>query len=979
MKNISDAIWEIEKEGEMKVKGIAFGTEAIVKKMQQGRTIGQLKNVAALPGILKAAMVMPDGHEGYGFPIGGVGAFSLEEGIISPGGVGYDINCLKQGTRVLDEFGSWRRIEDFGGIFVSSAVQNANGLSVSVAKLELLLQTLNSNTNEKEGRRPLLFMEKDTDETLKITLKGGEEIESTADHPFLTRNGMKNAGELVVGDELGLHLFEGVEYAKPASGFIEPQYCVEFTENEKALMASVSLSMLSSDNKALPILAKVVGYLTGDGTLYSSGKKWFSVAYGKKEDMEQMRKDLERIGISSHLHQRTKNCTINTQYGQKSFTSTSSELHIKTTAFVKFLHTLGVPKGKKTTQEFGVPAWIKRSSLPIKRLYLAGLFGAELSSPSTHTKTGFYSPIFAQNKNTEYLDSARNFAIELMGLLLEFGIDCTKISSREEAENKEGRVQRVRLLISADEDNLAKLWGKIGAEYCHTKARKMQIALLYSKLKKAMQKKRAEVAARVKELKKKGLKLKETQTLLECAYANKRFIERHYYENKGQRITLDFESFKNFLVKSEGDFKNHGCLFGRIEKIEEVREKAKVYDFAIEGNHNFFANSFIVSNCGVRLITTELTPQDIDAKKRELVEKIFRNIPSGVGSKGRIRLNEKELEEALVRGVDWAIEKGWGTKEDKERCEEEGRMQGAEPNAVSDTAKKRGLPQFGTVGAGNHFVEIQKIEEIFDERIAKAFGLEKGKVAIMLHCGSRGFGHQVCSDSIKDMISASRKYNIKLPDMELCCAPLNSPEADKYTKGMKCAVNYAFTNRHIMGHWLRETFDEVFGKGTGEGMHLVYDVCHNIAKFEKHEIDGQMREVCVHRKGATRAFGPGREEIPSIYREVGQPVIIPGSMGTSSYMLAGTQKAMEMTFGSTCHGAGREMSRTEAIRQFRQRDIAGELLSQKGIIVRATERELIAEEAPGAYKDVDEVVKSVELAGISKIVAKLIPMAVVKG
>lgn len=358
--------------------------------------------------------------------------------------------------------------------------------------------------------------------------------------------------------------------------------------------------------------------------------------------------------------------------------------------------------------------------------------------------------------------------------------------------------------------------------------------------------------------------------------------------------------------------------------------------------------------------------------------KLFQNIPSGVGSKSKLRLSLNELDDAVRSGAKWAVEKGYGIVQDLERIEENGCMADADPRAVSDIAKKRGAPQFGTLGSGNHFLEVQEVSEIFDEATAKVFGLEKGKIVIMLHCGSRGFGHQVCDDAIRVMVGAARKYGIQLPDQELCCAPLGTPEADNYLKAMNCAINYAFCNRQVMTHWIRETIDQVF-PAQKEQMNtsLVYDVCHNLAKFEEHEVDGKRKKLCVHRKGATRAMGPGRSEVPSLYRSTGQPVIIPGSMGTSSFILCGVDSAKE-TFYSTCHGAGRVMSRHDAIRQFGQSNLKQQL-EQKGITLRATGTEIIAEEAPQAYKNVDDVVKSVAQAGISKIVARMVPIGVAKG
>ena len=435
-----------------------------------------------------------------------------------------------------------------------------------------------------------------------------------------------------------------------------------------------------------------------------------------------------------------------------------------------------------------------------------------------------------------------------------------------------------------------------------------------------------------------------------------------------------------------GQLKNVASLPGIVKNALLMPDGHEGYGFPIGGVAAFDMESGVISpggvgydiNCGVRLISTQLKKDEVKGKMRELVDSLFKNVPSGVGAKGKLRVDGKQLEEALTRGVDWAIEQGYGTQQDKERTEENGRMEGADPSVVSDKAKKRGLPQFGTVGAGNHFVEIQEVERILLPEVAEKFGLVKGNVVVMVHCGSRGFGHQVCDDSLREMLAAARKYNINLPDPELCCAPINSPEAEKYIKAMRCAVNYAFCNRHIMMHWVRETFDDVFGKGTGEQMPLVYDVCHNIAKFEEHDVDGQRRMLCVHRKGATRAFAAGRSELPAYYRDIGQPVMIPGSMGTASYVLVGRPGSMENSWGSSCHGAGRAMSRSRAVHTWTGNQIQSEL-ANRGIMVKATESELLAEEAPGAYKDVDDVVASVAAAGLSDIVARLVPMGVVKG
>jgi len=433
--------------------------------------------------------------------------------------------------------------------------------------------------------------------------------------------------------------------------------------------------------------------------------------------------------------------------------------------------------------------------------------------------------------------------------------------------------------------------------------------------------------------------------------------------------------------------RNVASLEGVVGQAILLPDGHEGYGFPIGGVAAFDAETGIVSpggvgydiNCGVRLLKTGLTLEQVQPKIRELCDKMFVNVPSGVGSESKLRISHEELDQAVVQGVDWAIEKGFGRKEDKECCEEYGKIEGADPNMVTPTAKKRGKSQFGTLGAGNHFLEIQVVEKIFDERVAKAFGLTEGMITAMVHCGSRGYGHQICSDNIPPLLDLARKKNLWLPDNELVYAPMNTPEADRYMGGMRCAVNFAFTNRHIIGHWVRETFDQVLGKGTSDDMHLLYDVAHNIAKIEEHEFEGKRRKLVVHRKGGTRAFPAGRPELPPIYRSIGQPVLIPGSMGTSSYILVGKPKGLAVSWGTTCHGAGRTMSRGEAIRTHNGANLTRELWEKKHIYVKATKPLVVAEEAPDAYKNVDDVVQSVADAGISDIVAKLRPIGVVKG
>lgn len=375
-----------------------------------------------------------------------------------------------------------------------------------------------------------------------------------------------------------------------------------------------------------------------------------------------------------------------------------------------------------------------------------------------------------------------------------------------------------------------------------------------------------------------------------------------------------------------------------------------------------------------------LSVDKVRKRIKEIIDSLYVNIPSGLGSHRKdLKLSRDELKRVLKKGAGWAVENGYGSPEDLTFIEDGGRLDSADPDAVSDRAYERGKDQLGTVGSGNHFVEVGFIQEIYDSRAAESFGLFEGQVTIMIHTGSRGLGYQICDDSIREMIKASGKYDIPLPDRQLCCAPIQTEEGQRYLSAMAGAANYAFANRQMITHWVRETLERIYRTSQSAlGLSLVYDVCHNIAKIEKHMLHKKITEVCVHRKGATRSFAPGDLAVPSRYRSVGQPVLIPGDMGRASYVLCGTEKAMEETFGSTCHGAGRVMSRSQAIKSAKGRSIYKEM-ETRGVVVKAASKETLAEEAPDAYKDVSKVVNVVHNAGISRLVAKIVPLGSIKG
>ncbi len=384
-------------------------------------------------------------------------------------------------------------------------------------------------------------------------------------------------------------------------------------------------------------------------------------------------------------------------------------------------------------------------------------------------------------------------------------------------------------------------------------------------------------------------------------------------------------------------------------------------------------------NCGVRLLASYMDAEELKPHMQALADALYRHVPSGVGVKGQLHINKAELDRILAEGSLWALREGYATRADVDHTEHNGCVPGADPAKVSNEAKKRGLEQVGTLGSGNHFAEIDVVSEIFDAEAADAFGLRQGQAVVQIHCGSRGLGHQVATDYIQTFQAASKRFGFDLPDKQLVCAPLDSPEGQNYLAAMNCAANYAWANRQVLTYRVREAFEEVLGgKVRNWELYLVYDVAHNMAKIETHTIGGREVKVCVHRKGATRAFGPGHPEVPADYRAIGQPVLVPGSMGTASYVLAGTAGSMAQTFGSCCHGAGRVLSRAEAKRQVRGEKLRGEL-EHEGIVIRAGSLGGLAEEAPQAYKDVDRVVAVVEAAGLARIVARLEPLAVIKG
>ena len=977
LKKISDVVWEISQdykkdEPKMQVPARIFATPKLLEQMDLA-VFEQISNVACLPGIQKAAMAMPDAHWGYGFPVGGVAAFDTETGIISPGGIGYDINCLTEDAKVLTEFGCNKQIKDFETEFVLA------GKNTIQEQVPLRLASLNPTTKKIEARPAIAFMRKPVSEVLEATTKLGFKLKATAEHPFLTISGMRELGTIEKNTKIAINPFIGADFEEPSGTTIIREE--SFTDAIASELKKRNLLPLKENNPKLPYLARILGYLLGDGIVYFSNKKGFVCAYGTKTDLEQMQKDFAALDFSAKIYARTRKHKITSQYGTKQFEATNYELHVSSRALAQLFIALGMPTGRKTSVKYSVPGWLMAAPKWIKRLFLAGFFGAELSRPAVHCKTGFNAPILSQNKNKEFVEDGRNFLIQIMQLLSEFDIGVTKISERKEFRNSFGETYRLRLEISAKESSLLNLWQKIGFEYNEKRKILANISTLFILHKQKLSKERIETARLIKEYKSKGLRLNEIKKLLSDAPANKRFFERHYYEHAGVRINLDCISFRDFCDEKIRELTDRGALFDEIANISKVKYDGQVYDFTVDETHNFIANGIIVSNCGMRLVRTNLTWDEVKPKIRLLVDTLFKLVPAGVGAHGFIRLTPQQHKEVMVDGVKWCVKNGYGWPEDIERTEDEGAIKSANPEKVSEKAMKRGAPELGTLGSGNHYLEVQvvKPENIYDKKLADKLGIFPNQVVVMVHCGSRGFGHQICTDYVSNFNPKMKDWGITVRDPELACAPFKSKEAQDYIAAMRCAANYGFANRQLIMHRIREGFSQVFGRDAEKlGLNLIYDVAHNIAKVEEHKVDGKKKELVMHRKGATRCFGPSRKETPRIYKETGQPVIVGGSMETGSFLCVGTDEADDISFGSTMHGSGRTMSRSAAKRTFRGQELQKKML-ERGIYVHAVSMPELAEEAGNAYKDINEVVETMHLANASKKVCRLIPVGNVKG
>jgi tRNA-splicing ligase RtcB len=987
LERVDECCWRIPKSYRpgMRVDGLIFADEHLMQQIRQDQAPDQVANVAFLPGIQHASLAMPDIHWGYGFCIGGVCATDPQEGgVISPGGVGYDINCLTAETPILHKHGYVRRIGDMAGCWQSE----------ELVCFDLTL------AERRATRIDRWFAQRPRARVLRMVTEVGDEIRATADHPFWTPDGMVPLGGLGPGARVAVCSFEGVPYEPPADDVLVSQ--AAFAARWKALRKtdeglSQALSFLKQRGllplrrsaPAVPVLCKLLGFVFGDGSTHfqSDDGKGVTSFYGDAVDLADIRDDILSLGVQpSQIHSRERRHNIRTQYAEYSFERCEYFCKVSGSGFAVLLSCLGAPVGRKAEQSYDLPVWLDSSPLWHRRLFLAALFGAELTTPATITNHGtvFGAPTLSMNKRPAHEGSGRRLVDKIAVWLREVGVQTQAVHRDEAQTNADGNVSiRLRLVLSTLSESLRHLWGRVGYEYNRKRRGLAALAVQYLKFKDRVLAVREAAMNQARALAAQGASPQLIYSQLEGPHVNRRFLERSLYEDRRTppRVGSRFPTFAEYCRTAGEGRTPDGMAWENVARIEEIPDyQGDVYDFTVaHDDHNFIAGGFVVSNCGVRLVRSNLTYREVKHPLRTLVEELFRQIPTGAGKSGRYHFNTKELKQLMAEGSRYLVGRGLATAGDVAHTEAEGRLDGADPDAVSARALERGEGQCGTLGSGNHFLEVQVVDHVFDEEAAAVLGLEKDMVCVMIHSGSRGLGYQVCDDALSMLRKAPEKYGIELPDRQLACAPVESPEGRHYIGAMRAAANFAWCNRQLLMHQAREVFARVFGRSWQElQMNLVYDVCHNIAKFEEHTVGGRTKRVWVHRKGATRAFPPGHPEIPTVYRKTGQPVIIPGDMGRASWVLVGQAGSMERTFGTTCHGAGRAMSRTAAVKEAGGRRIDKEL-EARGIIARAQSRKGLAEEQPKAYKNVDDVVEVVHRAGLSKKVARMRPIGVIKG
>ncbi|MBI3860044.1 MAG: RtcB family protein [Thaumarchaeota archaeon] len=978
-RQISEVSWEIPttfKPG-MNVPARVYASRKLLEGMDDG-VFEQLTNVACLPGIVRHAYAMADAHWGYGFPIGGVAAFEPENGVISPGGIGFDINCLHPDSKVYDGDGTWTKISELDARTQGFITYDPSGGRLRRTKSIL-----------KESRW-------ESGALVKIRTKAGKTLLATADHPVQTRRGMVPAGDLSLEDQVVSSGFTGYPRSSPAG--IElvsaetlnqamDKMGITGAGNARGLVMNQlrrrGLDRILLNDPKVSQLLKLLGFIFGDASIPRVKKGQYVSFFGKAEDLLDIKLDLAEIGFESHSYSRQRHHRMNTKYGTSEFDFKEDSLYSSSTAFAVLMVALGAPYGKKASVEYRLPRWLFASEDWQKRLFLAAYFGAELSTPTTVNGYDFQMLLFSVNKLATLEANAKELVADFTALLGSLGIESTEPTRVEgyDYAGVDGLSIGVRAGVLSNVKNLLGFLSKVGYLYNRGKQRIASLAVSFIVHNESIREERNAVRLKAIQTYAAGVGASKTVESLSTPTAGPSFIRHSIWSSRGKARVWQSTKFEQYC--SEREAGKTGLIFDSIDSLESVPYEGQVYDVTIgDPEHNFISDGIVVSNCGMRLISTSLRYSEVRPKVKELVDLMFRLVPAGVGVKGTLRITESQFDEVMRYGVKWCAENGLAWKDDPGHVEEGGFIKGADPSKVSRQARSRGIDQLGTLGSGNHYLEIQVVDPArhFDKDLGQKFGIvHDDQVLVMVHCGSRGFGHQIGSDYLRVFDGAMRKYGLAVRDRELACAPFSSKEGQDYYGAMVCAANMAFTNRQIIVQKVRDAFSQVFHRDAESmEMRLVYDVCHNVAKVERHTYDGTTKELLVHRKGATRSFGPGHPDIPSPYRSIGQPVIIGGSMETGSYLLVGTAKAMEDTFGSTAHGSGRTMSRTAAKRTVRGADLQRKML-ERGIYVKAATMDGLAEEAGMAYKDISEVVETMDRAGISKKVVALRPVGNIKG
>ncbi|KAF0244782.1 MAG: hypothetical protein FD180_2241 [Planctomycetota bacterium] len=821
LRRVSDCVWEIPKTGAMRVPGRIYADKRLLDLAKGDKALDQVVNVATLPGIVKWSLAMPDIHWGYGFPIGGVAAFSLDEGVISPGGVGYDINCIAGGTRVLSADGSSRPIREL----VESQVRGR------VASL--------AGRDRKDTQVVAGLARTPRSRVLELVTASGSRIVATEDHRILSPNGWRTLGALQPGDRVAGVGFDGVPWEDPGRRIIAAERELRITAKRlgkhdrgnavtQALAAIEKLLPLTFDHPALPVLLKVTGLVLGDGSIHfeaGEGKGRVSIS-GRREDLESVAHDLRPWIRVSPIHERTRDHRIRTTYGLKEFESTECFIRISNTGFALLLAALGIPVGPKASQDWSLPRFLFAAPPWQRRLFLAGYFGAELTSPAAFVKRNrnFTCPVLTLVKRGPWVKSGHRVLEDVALLLGSLGVRSLTVSGRAEQENPDGsRSHRLRLVIASDIENLTALWGRVGFEYNLKRSRLASRAVVYLRAKSVALARREAAKARILDIRAaSGWGAKKTLAAMGDSGINLRFVERTLY-GKTERAVRSGDAFPALdewlKGRTEGDI-----VWEDVVAVTPRPDVTRVYDIGVASKeHNFVAAGLVVHNCGVRVCKTGLRFNELEGKHKKLVNALFNAVPTGVGGDSAIgRLSREDGTRIVTSGARWAVENGYGKPSDLDYTEDGGTMPGADPAAASDTAFKRGLGQVGTLGSGNHFLELDRVSEVYTPEAESVFGLAEGDVVLLIHCGSRGFGYQICDENVHDFVKIAGRYHIDLADRQLACAPASSHEGKKYLSAMACAANYAWVNRQVIMILAGRAISDCLGRNVEP--ELIYDV-----------------------------------------------------------------------------------------------------------------------------------------------------------